>query len=682
MRHRAGLLVAGLLLAVAAAPAAAGGAAAGAFGDGDYWRVADALAAALDHQWDAARGAYVDLSDGPTTRHNANLLLVHAIAAERGHGGPSRRDDRARALVRRLTEPVATRPGGRGPADRHLHDAGWCWTTRLGRWSTGEKTLEPKVAEALAQAWRARRALALSPRSVAAIARLVDRCARSRAWRYPEVKGNQVNWNADLYAAAATVTGRADLLRGDYRRLLARFAAGITRPAGGARAPNLGPGYAFHYAPRASPRAAVNLDSAEYATIVGHALIHYERALRAGMRPLPARSIRLLRAWTSRILAGYWTHAGYLNWDTGLGFRRWHSVQYWAFGQQGLLAIATAPRFAGDRRHPRWAKAILDRGLGLYGVLARERGEDVAPGELFGTVGGFRNRYVAASRVAANAARAVALGLGSAPAADPPPLYAFDADIGRLAVTTPRYSTAILATNRGAFPYGGLEPARLLGSRLQVVAGIGGTPPGSFGVVVTDRGGRELLATQRARRLQGGRPPLRLVDPRTRRELRPRPYPRRPYAGPFDVLEARGAVASRGVSVRVAHRFGARTIETRWLVRSDGRAALRVRAHFPTWGKASVVDVIRRDGSVLRLAGPGATGAAVRLGEVARVRLGAAAGGYRLLPSAGSRDATLVALPGRPQPSNPSPGPTLAIELASAERFHERELAVRVVPEP
>jgi hypothetical protein len=34
-----------------------------------------------------------------------------------------------------------------------------------------------------------------------------------------------------------------------------------------------------------------------------------------------------LRTWVERVLCGYWTHAGYLNWDTGLSFDRWHQAK-------------------------------------------------------------------------------------------------------------------------------------------------------------------------------------------------------------------------------------------------------------------------------------------------------------------------------------------------------------------
>ena len=153
----------------------------------------------------------------------------------------------------------------------------------------------------------------------------------------------------------------------------------------------------------------------------------------------------------SRLLTGAWTHAGYLNWDTGHGRLRWHSGQYWAFAQQGLLAIAASPELWSRRAYGRWAKALFDRGLGLYERWAAEAGGVLAPQLPFGVWSAHRDQDLYAARMAANAARAVVLGLGRMRATDPPPLYAFDRDSGRLAVTTPRYSTAIVPDNNGAF---------------------------------------------------------------------------------------------------------------------------------------------------------------------------------------------------------------------------------------
>jgi hypothetical protein len=64
--------------------------------------------------------------------------------------------------------------------------------------------------------------------------------------------------------------------------------------------------------------------------------------------------------------------------------------------------------------------------------------------------GGDQSKILFGARMAANAARAIDLGLGEREALEPPPFYAYDPDIGRLAVSTPSYSTAVLAANHGA----------------------------------------------------------------------------------------------------------------------------------------------------------------------------------------------------------------------------------------
>jgi hypothetical protein len=616
----------------------------------DYWAFADRIMSHLDSWWDAGRGAYI-LKGTPSVRVSSALLLAHAVAAQRGHRGPTRHDARARVLVDRLTSPPAwLGAGGAGALTT-------CWSRDLDRVKRQHASLEPKVAEALAWAWRARVPLGLSAAAVRRIERTVTKCARSRAWRRVRVS-NQINWNAELYAAAATVSGRAGLLRHEYRRQLAAFAAHIARPAAGMATANLGAGYQFHYDPRDPDTAAVNLDSPEYANITVHAIAHYDEALRHGMRPLPASSMRRMQGWVTRLLAGSWTHAGYLNWDTGKGRRRWHSAQYWAFAQQGLLAIAASPRFWRHRAYGRWAKALFDRGLALYQRRADANG-GLAPKHMFGVHALMEEFDCFCARMVANAARAVALDLGSRPSQDPPPLFAYDPDTGRLAVTTPRYSTAIVPDDRGAFAYGGIDPARLFGPGQTVAANVGGVPPAAFGVVVSSPAGREWLASQHSRT---GR--LRVTGPRHRRP---------PYAGPFRVVTARGSVARGGVRISATHRFRATSIVSRWRVTCRGRCRYRVRVHFPTWGKATIT-AIRRDGTRLRLL-PGAP--RVPLADVAALELGR---GYRVVPLERPSGATLSAVRVARQPTNPHPGPTLRAELVRHGAFHQRALAVRIVP--
>jgi hypothetical protein len=628
------VLVAGL--AGAATPARA------AFTDADYWAFADRHMAGLDDRWRADRRAYTDEHGNAEIRENAAMLLTHAVAAYTGHVGPTRQDARARILVDRMTQPPAWL--GTGPAPAPTQST--CWSEDLDRPIRQHMSLEPKVADALAWAWRARAQLGLSPAAIQRIADTVGACAASPAWRYPRRLLNQINWNAEMYAAAASVTGRPDLLVSDYHRQLLDFTAGITRPMAGMRSPNLGPGFSFHYRPDHRGTAGSNVDTPEYANIVIQALAYYEQALRAGMPPLPDGYVRRLRSWMLRLQAGSWTHAGYLNWDTSRGLRRWHSGQYWAFAQQGLLTIATTPRFWRDTRQGAWAKSMFDQGLVLYRRLADEQHDVFAPRLMFGVDPRMKSNGIFRARIMASVARAIGLGLGSAPALEPPPLWAYDPDTGRLAITTPRYSTAIVPDDRGLFGYGGIELARLFGPGQRVASGLGGRPPDAFGVVVSDRRGRVLLTSQRPR--DGLR--LRIVRSPAGRLVHPRAYPRVPYAGPFGVVAARGSVRRAGVRVVAWHEFRRATVENRWSVRCR-RVCARVRVYFPTW--ASSVDAVMRGGRRARL-----TDEPVRLADVKRFSLG----GYSARIS-GPRGATVSVAPVQGEPTNPTPGPSLVVQV-------------------
>jgi hypothetical protein len=624
--------------------------------DADYLAFADRVVLGLRIVWDDRLGVYMSKEKGAAARTNANMLLIHAVAALRGHGGPARQDLRARRVVSALTRrPAFDVLRVKTSATRAV-----CWTRELTSARRDHLSLDSQVAEALAWAWTARRELGLSSEEAARAARAIDRCARHPAWRFPHALKNQFNWNSQLYAAAALVTGRGDLLRRQYRRHLARFAAGIARPEPGMRSPNLGRGYQFHYSPHLPASRPTNFDAPEYANIVASALQYYPRARAAGMRPLPARSVTLLRRWVTRLLAGSWTHAGYLNWDTGHGAHRWHSGQYWAFAQQGLLAIASAPRFSARPEYGSWAKALFDRGLLLYDRWAADEGGGIAPKLPFGVFSDHRDWDLYGSRIAANAARAVGLGLGlgGKPSADPPPLYAYDRDTGRLAVTTPRYSTAIVPDNRGAFPYGGIELARLFGPGQYVAANVGGEPPNAFGVVVADATGREVLASQHAR-VRTGR--LRVA--------------RRFAAGSFSDLVAVGTVARGGLRITTTHRFRASGIDERWDIRCRGACGpYTVDVDLPTWGAGAAIEAVQSDGSRVRLA-PG--GAAIPLADVERLELG---GGYTATPTLRAPGAVLLAVATVPQPTDPDPGPTLAIRLAANARVGAASLGLRLSP--
>jgi hypothetical protein len=629
------LLLLGLAPAAAAAPPR--------LRDADYLAFADRVAAALRVEWDARREAYISHENGAAARTNANLLLVHAVAAIERHSGPARQDARARRMVSVMT---------RSPTFAPIHSSvdptrGPCWTRAVGAGRRDHMSLDSQMAEALSWAWLARRELALSRAVAARTAAAIVRCAHHARWRYPHALLNQINWNAQLYAAAARVGGGGGLLRRDFRRHLVRFVAGIRRPQHRMLATNLGTGFEFHYRPDLAGGRPANLDAPEYANVVATALQYYPRALRAGMKPLPARSIALLRRWVTRLLAGSWTHAGYLNWDTGNGVGRWHSGQYWAFAQQGLLAIASTPPFSARPEYGPWAKALFDRGLQLYGRWSGAVG-GLAPQLPFGIYSEHRDWDLYSTRMAANAARAIVLGLGGAPSADPPPLYAYDRGTGRLAVTTPHYSTAIVPDNRGAFPYGGIELARLFGPGQRVAANTGGVPPDAFGVVV-GAAGRTVLASQDAR-VHAGRLQLE----------------RKVHAGTFSDLRARGTIARGGLRITTAHSFRSSTIEERWHIRCRGACGpYTVDVELPTWATGGALEAVGGDGARVRIE-PGA--APVALTGFERLELG---GGYTAAPLSRAPGAVLLALPASPQDTDPGAGPTLVIRLVAQARLRD-----------
>ena len=271
---------------------------------------------------------------------------------------------------------------------------------------------------------------------------------------------------------------------------------------------------------------------------------------------------------------------------------------------------------------------MLDRGLREY--LALVERDDRFPAALAYGVHSVpepqRMALLTAARYAANAMRALDAGLGKQPASEPPPLYSFDPDTGRLAVTTPAYNTAIVAANDGAHPYGGLDLARLFDAHQEVAANIGGTG-------ATTRSGCTWARCARSTAPAARRPPLELVRA---------PWGvgakggRRAYAGPFTDLRVRGSVVAGGLRARVEYRFTAAAIEGRWSVSgSGGRATVT----FPSWGRAATVTATLRDGSRVAAHAAGAVPAPGALAARAQRALGLHARPARRGTGAADRDA-------------------------------------------
>ena len=665
-RSRPAALAALLVLLAVPAQARAGTAISPA--TGGYLGYADRMQGRLDWLWDERAARYRSGQRETEAMLNGNLLLTHAVAALHGHTGPARNDHRARLIARTLvTGHAFVESLPRGYADPHRHVPGFVDTMDPGRFNQ-HQVIDTEIVDGLAHAWRARRELGLPHRTAALIADRIHRVARGRFYRWPALRLNQVNWNALMYAADATVSGDPRLLRRDLGAQLRRF---FRRPRPtGENAGNFGPGLHFHYQPEWPSAHYMNFDSPEYANIVAAFTRVYEQARRAGMPALAGARRRLARRWLMRLLAGYWTHGGYLNWDTGLGFERWHQAKKLGLSQQALIGIASAPSLAPHPRARSWARWLLDRGLALYERTADEAG-GMAPGLFFGVdvvPEGIGDTRLAAARLQSNAARAMTAGLQLIRPEAPPAMYAFDPDNGRLAVTTRAYNTAIVPVNRGAFPYGGIELARLFDGEQRPAAGIGGRPPASFGLRVSNAAGRRLLATQLAKKPGGT--PLRLT--RAPAGAGARVAGTRVHAGAFRDLRASGTVTAAGMTARASHRFTAAHVESRWSLRGSGGQDRTVEVLFPSTGRRSArLWAVRRDRARSRVGRR-----PVNSRGISYLHVRSARSGYVVVPLARAGIA-VRAVPAAPQDSAPDAGPTLAVRFADRRTVR---FAVRIAP--
>ena len=642
-------LLAGVLLACLPATASA-------WDEAGYWDFADKLARRLDDQWNPELGRYRPGSSSVDTMMNANMLLLHSVAALRGHEGAARQDARARSIAAQLmnTPPWLEQVVKPAPGS-HPHEPGWV-ASMTDPFTAQHLVVDGEVTDGLAMAWQARDAVGLDATVQALMQDRLRRVAEGPYWRYPALILNQVNWYAEVYNAAALATGNPVYLQRDLRRQLAAFVRSIRSPEPNT-AGSFGLGMQFHYIPHGLPSSKLNIESAEYANVVASVARFYDSSIALGMRPLPAADEALLRRWMTRVLAGYWTHGGYVNWDTGFGFGRWHQMKKFALSQQALIAIAGGGRLSPSRAEASWAKRMLESGFELYERKLPD-GEGVAPGLFYPLrpkPQSNKQAIFAASRMAANAARAIAAGLPARSGSEPPPLYSFDPGTGRLAVTTPRYNTAITAVTNGAYPYGGIDLARLYDGRQEIAATLGARVPATFGIVARNRRGRIRLATARPASSRSQRP-LRLL--RAPRGVGSAGSTLRPFAGPFDVLRVTGRRAAAGVEARSTYSFRRNSIMGEWTVRATTSRRRSAEALFPsTGGERAAVWALLRDGQAVRVTEP----RPVR--GVAALYVQSERSGYVVEPIDRVKGATASLIQPRRQPSAPDPGPTLSVRL-------------------
>ena len=200
--------------------------------------IADRLGVRLGALWSEPLRRYEPGPGATDSEVNADLLLVHSAAARAGHTAPHATTARARAAARFLT--------GREIWHGGAHPGWWASPDVANQ----HVVFEAEVAEGLAAAYAARRAIGLDARTVRLIRRQLATVAASPDWRWPALVMNQLNWYATVFAADATVNGTGRTLAWTLSRHLARFTAEAS--SHGDVPGNFGPGLRFHYQPRAS----------------------------------------------------------------------------------------------------------------------------------------------------------------------------------------------------------------------------------------------------------------------------------------------------------------------------------------------------------------------------------------------------------------------------------------------
>jgi hypothetical protein len=239
-----------------------------------------------------------------------------------------------------------------------------------------------------------------------------------------------------------------------------------------------------------------------------------------------------------------------------------------------------------------------------------------------------------------------------------------------------------VAVNQGAFPYGGIELARLFDGNQDVAANLGGRPPSTFGMVISTPGGRRMGATQVGRRtLDVRRTSIRLT--RAPRGVGQTAAARvgNAFAGPFTDLRAEGIVETPRHAMRTVHRFTPWWINTSWSARPRTKAQARKRytAHvlFPSTGPGAQVLAVLTDGQQVPV---GTNPIPLSLVSYFSVRSGQS--GYVVVPTRRPARATAATMNVARQWSAPNPGPTLAVRVAKARRFKSIGLTARMVPVP
>ena len=350
---------------------------------------------------------------------NANILLTHSAAALAGHTGPARRDDRARgARSAELTNGSAWVDKAPGSGAARSHAPGWRDGLRGG--GIQHLVVDTEIAWALPFAWRAREAIGLDQAAADRIADLHHQHDRGRVLALAGAAAEPGQLvRADVRRRPPTVGGPSTSCHAQLQRQLRRFVDGARRADGAARR---------------SPTSARATASTTCRRLAGAPQVQprqrrvREHRLSASWSPTrQARDAGHARRWTrtrrerdpapgsSACWRATGRTPGYLNWDTGLGFKRWH--------QGKKLGLCAGRRCSGSRS-PRSSPAPRSRRVGQAHARPRASSSSTA-GPSATAACRRRNAFavpsidanegsqvLAAARVQANAAQAALYGLG------------------------------------------------------------------------------------------------------------------------------------------------------------------------------------------------------------------------------------------------------------------------------
>ncbi len=555
----------------------------------DPWKLGDDIGLRVDGRWNAARGVYVNERGFPDTRLNTLLLQLHSMAALAGHNGTIRHDDRIEPMVRVLTQPPVLVLRNLRPRQIGHFPHAPAWTPAIGEdpeQAVLHPSIDTSVVRALTAAWRARTVINMDPAVSDRIAQVMVELAQSPFYRAPSRALNQINWHAEVYSAALEVAGYTAVLK-DYREQLMWFADYAQRDAYPGGSPNLTSGGGFRYLPNRKKSAQLNqVETTEYGNLALSALGMYQAAIRAGMPPLPQAELATLQEWSRHMLLGSWTHAGYPNWDTGLGTKRRHLRQYWAWSLDGLMTASGPDALLGYPKQRAYARSIAQHGIALYLATAWTPEMSQVGGPLptktsFDAPNGFTtgsgNELIGPLRFAVLDASLDGRFQDVGPDL-PPNWMAHDQETGRFAFSTPVYNGAVLPTRAGQ-SQGGIEPVRLFDAEMHPLTALGGRGTGSLGLSLV-QDGVVRLDTEPASPTRQSTRDVRLVG-----------KPEDTSSSFGSSMEVTANASSTTGRIELRHRLTTNGIDTTYrLVRIAKRTQIAVRV--PVWGQTSKLEII------------------------------------------------------------------------------------------